>query len=53
VIVVKFSGALPQFVTFNVWLDEVSAGTGPRLTLQALGQNEGAAVAMLIFETKP
>src|SRR5580704_16052622 len=52
VIVLKFSGALPQFVTFNVLVDEVCAGTRPNAILHALGQNEGAGVAMLIFETK-
>jgi hypothetical protein len=52
VIVLKSSDALPQFVTFSVLVDEVCAGTRPNATLHALGQNEGAGVAMLIFETK-
>jgi hypothetical protein len=52
VIAPKSSGALPQFVTFSVLVDEVCAGTRPNATLHALGQNEGAGVAMLIFETK-
>jgi hypothetical protein len=50
--VLKSSGALPQLVTFNVRVDEVCAGTKPNATLHALGQKEGAGVAMLIFETK-
>ena len=48
----KLSGALPQFVTLSVCCAELKAFVCGKATLQAAGQKEGAAVAMLSLETK-